>query len=1089
MRKNLFMKSMYRKPLLTLLMILLIALGSFMFVLRTVEFITVRSEINQLNSMFRSIGMIRSHNYFDDVSDAVKIISNSPYVRFTDNRVGIEGILLDMYTPNMGGMVHGLPRDQQGTVSEAIFTARISGIRMLSNVWEHGFQSLQYELDLIVDTVFAGASTLVVPRQRLTLTVDLPSSVFNELGWFRGGETYLFRAGRYIETTLGAVVIAREGANNPMHLLPLSETIMFLPRTHWPLNRDFTSVVGLEYLMTDINFLNHHQHAIYLQPTRDMSTLPIMQRSAAQVMSWPSIDRDNPFLINIIEGRMLTYEDYINHHHVAVISLGFASSRAMHGDGRLHVGDTIRVNIPITQQVAGLAPLQRDIIVRSDPQSATSDILELEIVGIFHDNVRNNPAWGLFHNTFVYIPESLIPDNLQLFPPPENVISGWTSQEYIPSIWFNFELYDARYEQHFMNVYGPKLNDMGFHLMLFEGRSQVFWAAVAPMILVVTFNAVLFWSVMLLVLMLVILIFLYQRFKDIAILRALGFSKMKLSVQLLLATFLYFFPAIIIGGLFGWIISMRVVDQTLTPLADIVIGFEPAVVLSWQWFFGIIVIIVLILLMLLLISFIMILKLPVLALLQGKKSKKDKNILIYSDISTENTMAMGSFTKTNNFTTQLNITLKNKVINLLRFTNKQLIRSKLKTIIVTSFIFTFIVMLGWLGESIIRTYYTIDAIYDATLIEGSIVKQDSDEHVPGRMFGDAIRRRTVDDILNSGFIKSYYLESVHARSFIIPDAENGIFPNNWYEMIDFDFGVSIDLNYNNFDFLFAVSDLPYFLNEHLFNRPGGFNIDFIDGFDINYDFTKSESTPDQIPIIISDWTAYRRGLSLGDAVFMAYTERNHISMNYFQGRIVGVHDGNLAITNLQDAAIIPMNVFNRLQIMQIYFTFNFIVDPIYNREIETVWGFINNAVGRNIAGLVPLRFIFNDQQLFTLTGIARQTFLFLQLIYPIALIVSIVLMLGLNLLLVLQNAKKAAILRVFGTKKYKTMNILLLEQCTMIIIGMVPSFVLLFILRMTFTTQFFFAVGMSFIAIFMGSCIGVFLVLNKTPLEMLQVKE
>lgn len=1066
-----------------------------MFVLRITEMLIIRVEINNLSRTFRSVGMVRPQNYWEDVSPAIELLSNSPYVGFVDVWHGVEGILLDFYTTDTAGMIHNLPREKQARVAEAVFTGQINSISLGSGVNAiTGRVDAIVRVQLTVQEVLAGPEFLVVPGQLLLISHRSPwvnYNYLNELEGIQEGASFLFKGARYIEFAppLGIIPSSR-GQNNPMIFTSLNDAgIWFIPASDVPDDHDFSHIYGLESLNDTMSFLDHHQRTVMLQPTRDMSALPIMQRDAAAMIGWQTLG-DSPFLFTLIEGRLLNYQDHTEQNHVAAVSLGFATHFHNTTGQRLHIGDTIRIGIPQEQYVSHTLPMFRDFAIRSVLPVEQVYTLELEIVGIYVDNARSAMQTGTFGNTFIYIPHSLLPDGLIIHPPSAGDVPGWMTDDYVPSIWFNFELSDAQHEQAFFAEYHQKIDAMDLELVLIEGRSQFFWATINPMLLVITFNAAVFGITLVLLTALVVVIFMQLNRKNIAIQRSLGFSKREIAFKLLLTKLFICTPPIIVGSIAAWTQAQLIASQTLEPLTEMIAGYTVNIDVHIAWLVLIIGAILILLLGLVLINLFYLYRLPVLEQLQGLTTRRKKEKVRFKKPQQDNEIVhhTGDAAYVSIRKKEYQYKRFYAVLSSLRFSYRNLSRSMIKTCLCIVFAFTFIFMLGWLNETVLRSQQAVDDLYLNTVIEGSVVQSNVMDTVDGRMFGEIIRRDTVNQLLQSGFIDHYYIEAAHFRSFILPMNDERIFPEHWHDIISYDITQPIHLNMDALDFMLSLNDLNVFLEDNLKGRPHGVSVQFESSFDAHDDFVFNTGEP--IPIIISEAIATRRGISLGDDVFIGYTLWSPSAWNAANARVVGIHDGNLSRALIQSSFIIPIAAFDEMMMgMGMYSTVRFTINPELNRNIDEVWTVLDEIVSNPRAGLLSLRLVLLDQQFFVIVGTASQVLLFLQLIYPIALVISFLIACGLSMLLMLQNAKKIAILRVYGKKKHKIYKTFFIEQVALNIVGLLFSLIILIAINVQFNTNVFLSFLIYFSGIFIGTLVSITQITRKTPLEMLQVKE
>jgi len=1163
---------MLRQPVRTGLLVILIGLASFAFFLRTVEFVTVQSEITELGRFYRTIGAIRAETYYADVSAAAEIIENSPLVGFVDRRKAVEAVLLDFNTPDTAGMINGTARDMQARIAESLFIGYINDIEFhdFRNVFVDAsgvaFATYSSVVDMnlhIVDHL-AGLEDFVTTGQQLRIwhqlyTVTIPLDSDDEfvrptsasatfIDDLEISGVYLFRGAFYVRGTPFGVGLQLPtlGGDDFMMLHPLIDEIYFLPaikaqgsdfyssmifdipemeellqdatpRNNFTirnviaqghLNNYFTFInedyflnqPELSSLVSEIEFLNYEHRTIQLITARDMNLLPEFQRGAPFRLGWGLGESGR--LFRVVSGRELTHSDYINEHHVAVVSTAFRSITG------LNIGDTFRVSVPLEQQISGVLPELNDIRVRTIPNSYDPEnYIELTIVGIYLDLAR--PWWlGTFGSSVVYVPFSVLPEGIVLNPPNEDAILNWSDSNHLPSSWFNFELASSLNEQLFIDEYAERLADLGFGLVIFESNSQDFWASVNPMLLVVRFNAYVFWAVLVLVLTLVVFLFLQQRRKEIAIQRALGFTKARLTLRIIFCAIIFTIPPALVGGYIGWEYALGLVNETLTPLSDILDGvygvtlnmmtisdlnvpeslhhffatdtFTPAIELSFTWYILFIAITLSLMLLLVFIGNMLIYRLPVLEQLQGTTAKK-----IAESSETPASQSFVDAVKLSIPKIKFAFSPVTKLINRLKFIFTHILRAPGKSILGVLIALFFILVFGWLSESILSSENTIDNLFDTTIVEGRVEQQQIAIGMGTLNFmpSNNISRGTIDSIRESGYLLNDSVEASHNRSFIIPKDDDGIFPENWAEAIGYDLTVSVDLNWWVFDNMFALNDLPAFIDEHTIDTPSAFEgiqIEFIDGFNIYTDFVH---TPGEvIPIIISESIAANRGVEIGDVVFIGYTPTNLVWLDHVTAKVVGIHNELIMRAGLQQSFIMPSDAFENILGRFIRYTaFSFTIDPIHNREISEVREFFSRALGQSL--------ILLDNILYSVIGIATQTLLLLELIYPIALWASIIIAGGLNMLLMLQNAKKAAIMRVLGTGKVRIMLFLVFEQFLITIFGVIPGILILLFIGVTFSYMLILAIIFYIAVTLGGAIIGVILIANRPPLEMLQVRE
>ena len=1087
MRKNIILKSMLRQPIRTGLLIILIGIATFAFFMRTVEYITVRRQLHELNQLYRTIGFIRAGNW-EDVSAAADIIENSPLVGFVDRRVGMEGVLKDIQNVDIAGMWRGMPNEYQLRITEAMFAARVEYI----NTDSEDFLWMQ----LGVYDVYFGYREHVVSGQgfwwiHMQLRLDL--STIDDTGFIyelEQGEVYIFRAAYYRSFAGLGIVLPRPWDNNPLYMRPL------FPDGRWVYHIEDTSTLGvrrgdafswppyeLAYegwrdnvpyeLRDEVAFFSHHHSAKNLMFTRDMSAMQQVQPGSL-TQSFNRETGEYGFVSSgnrIRYGRWLNYYDYQSANPVAAITWHFAFSRGV------RVGDTIAIHLPSQQQLIGAEGWFDLVSVLEEEYAHT---LEVEIVGIFDYFDGQNHQ--------IFLPLSLMPEGIGF----EWDVPGWNYPYHLPNDWFSFVLQNPRTEQEFMGRYRAQLIEMGLDIILFETGSAEFFAAIDPIILTITFNAIVFWVVLVLVLALVVFLFLQQRKKDMAIQQALGFTATRVTWRLVATVLVFSIPAIVIGGVMGWRIAHNAAEYTLTPLSYIIEGFQPAILLEYQWFGLLGAAVLVLLLAMVLVNGVRLAFVPVLSQLQGVWNRKLRNksaknpIPVISGLPWDSHNLgddgrIGVLPKQELATSGIK-----RLANSLRFISRQILRAPVKSALGLLVALFFVFVLSWLQESIMRAEQGLDDLYTYTIITGQVEPENPFEIHPQRYFGDVIRSHTAGLIRDSGFAENFLMESGHFRSFVIPYGD-GSFPRDWYEIIGYNRLIGMVYNTYTLDFLYAFNDIDIFMEDNYQAGIGGLEIEFTAGYG-PWDFVFTDG--ERIPIIVPEIVLARRGVAPGDDMLLAYTLDSPNLWRSVPARIIGVHNGSIARPNTQYAVLLPVDALeSMLRAITMFTTLSFTIDPAYNRDMIAVREYLDAIIVPAAAGLVPLRLVLSDQALHNLTGISRQTLLLLQMVYPIVLGASLIIAMGLSMFLMLQTAKSAAILHVVGTGKIKTAGMLLAEQFIVCLAGLIPGVVFLAVMGVVFSGAMLVTIGLYLAGMALGAVLGVVVVIKRPALALLQLKE
>jgi len=536
-----------------------------------------------MSSLFQTVGTLSHREGIAvDASAAVDIITSNPLVGFYDIRRGFEGNLVDMQNAYIEGSrylmaqwvtdyqitdhwyrdYHALlerttPREGfGGFVSGAsFFYGTVLNVEYI-DFWTHGHATPWYPphvlIQVRVDGAVLGYPERLFDGQIFHLRWDFPdpenphSSPFDDIVI---GEKYFFSSTFYF--MMGRLQMFRD---NMMKMVePLGDTgLYFLPAEEANLEEPG--------IARDMMFAEHTQSAVYLRTTRDMTAMADAQES---------LD-----LLTLRQGRFLDIDDYLNENPVVVINRRFAELRGV------SVGDTIRVNINEDQHmvyspyylVTGQSDsnpsalrltIFPDLGVLATPDSEVAVYLELEVVGIF-DLVRRRQittAWSSL-NKYMFIPDSLVPDTLKIATFDDN---------YIPANWFSFTLHNQRDTDLFLLEVREELAELGFYINFMGRDGSSFWAVSDVISMSTTLNLVLFSIVLLFVLILVVALFLWQRTKEYAILRALGRTTQNVFMQSTVALIFFGLPATILGSYAGWVYALDLSQESMSGFTQIII--------------------------------------------------------------------------------------------------------------------------------------------------------------------------------------------------------------------------------------------------------------------------------------------------------------------------------------------------------------------------------------------------------------------------------------------------------------------------------------------------------------------------------------
>ena len=585
--KNVFIKSMLRQPVRSMLLLLLITAASFAFVVRSVEYIVVRNRIADISEFFTSVGFLSHRDGITaDVSEAIEFLAENPYVSLHDRRRGFEGTLVGLHNACIHGSrywhssryysmlspfeanIHAdlMPRLRPidgfaGFVSgDSFFFGEVIETRfyMFPAWWDwHGTPHKMVYVR--VHHVLQGYPERLFVGQELRLRFDFPYGyeyTDSPLIDMKPGQLYLLRGTFYFQ--LGN--LQRDTRFITKFARPLDDAeLWYVPVT---LGEEVdTAALGINHRL---EFAHHVQSAVYLRTTRDMASLPYALEH-----------RD---IVSLTDGRFIDYDDYLNARQVVVVHRRFAQRRD------IAVGDTITVAVNAEQHlvyspyyvignIGDMDPHPVPITafpelgILSVPGGGPTVMLELEVVGMF-ELLRWRPIgtdWSSL-NKFMYIPDSLLPGDWGL----QSAHFGDIGADYTPALFYSFVLHDSRDEAAFLWDVRDDLAAMGFGVRFVSRDGSGFWATANIILLSITINLVMFASVLVLVLAFAVALYMWQRSKEYAILRSLGCSVKNIFIQSTTALLLIGLPAVAGGSIAGWFFAVGLTQDTIAGFSEIV---------------------------------------------------------------------------------------------------------------------------------------------------------------------------------------------------------------------------------------------------------------------------------------------------------------------------------------------------------------------------------------------------------------------------------------------------------------------------------------------------------------------------------------
>jgi len=418
-----------------------------------------------------------------------------------------------------------------------------------------------------------------------------------------------------------------------------------------------------------------------------------------------------------------------------------------------------------------------------------------------------------------------------------------------------------------------------------------------------------------------------------------------------------------------------------------------------------------------------------------------------------------------------------------------MVRASVKSILVILVIFAILLTQGWLQETIRRSEREINRLYETTYVFGQIVPSNPNIVVQHREGGDVITRQTLDEIVTSGLVEDIYFETSTPWALIANPNVDGMFP---FHIIDEIAGDGNDFDaWEHREFLnelIAIEDLDLFMSRHISSNVHGLGVLFGSEYDQTSFVYTDESLETPIPIIVSEEIMMANEFEFGGILSIGYRlNRNPALWEEMTVVVVGMHQ----IPQMPRTILLPLSAWEFAPGDIIGFTtLQFMVDPALNRELPVVRERIEEIITQSGAGFTALRLDLQDEELRFVVQTMEENVSLLWLLYPVVVIVSMLIAMGLSFFLTLQNAKNVAVMRIFGGTRNKIGIILWIEQLVLCLGGLMLGFGLLAVLNWGFgILEILGIAGLYLFSVMIGSAIGLFIILRHAPLELLQVKE
>jgi ABC-type antimicrobial peptide transport system permease subunit len=800
-----------------------------------------------------------------------------------------------------------------------------------------------------------------------------------------------------------------------------------------------------------IDILNENLRTLGIIATEDMSAIPRMQEASRYYY--------------LTAGRWLNHQDSLDGNKAIVVPECLARVRG------LELGDEIELTFrPLKDTYYGHIRDGIDSVLwRSYPTYKDTFI----IVGLYTQ--RGGCSY------FPYIPTgSLRPG-----------FTSSTQKQFGKVADYSFVLDSSRNQNQFIQDYKEPLQALGISLTFLENNGPAYWTAVDSIRRSSSADVLVFGLLMVAALSMGVFLYMMAHRRNYAFLRALGVPVKQANGQLILPLLLLGGLGIATGGLLAWNYALDQAQETLSILPTPA-GVFPSAELSPLFLAGLYISIFRVLAAFSWLGVFILSHKPVLELLQGRSARaagrqsRVRTIAKSQLIPSLSSNQAGMVDKAGSrpppaSVNQVEIAAGRKYTpsSLCRYVIHHGRRSSLKSILTLAIALGFILASGWLQQTMERSHAEIDRLYDTTVVKADLVPADP-LAVPSEASISAgqgfVYLTTIDNILNSGFVKSSILEA----------------DTNWFRIQTLD---------NQDKWMGPTRVYAYDSPETFYSSltdPG--ELVFASGWDKDLfakQWTPEDLQKEGVPMIFPSSILEQLMLEIGERVEV--TDR---FMNTYPGVIVGEYSGgrmttvNAIKTRLigPDLILIPLSVLVAMEGNLTTFTVaHFSLDPKMNRDLSQFISEMEQVINVSGAGTRELRFILWDEELRIVIDQLEKNMSLLKVLYPVVIAVSVMIAAGLCFLLLLQATKEAAIMRVLGTTQLAVRLTLISWPLILSIFGVILG---LGITRMLWMTSDLVAAaplltgaGLYLAGVLAGSLIAAILITNKKPMELLQVKE
>lgn len=738
----------------------------------------------------------------------------------------------------------------------------------------------------------------------------------------------------------------------------------------------------------------------------------------------------------LVDGRLLNRADDLTGNRVCVISQDLARSAG------LQVGDTLSVTL---WNLTSPGPS-----IRTDLEGKSLDQLEsvhedLNIVGIF----QSTTAWAESEGYcgIIYLPDSILP-------------AHYDRREIANNSWTSVVLKNADAENTFLLRYDDAFRALGWQFTFAPNGWSNFNDAARPLARSALTSALLFSGAGTVAFGLVLFLYLMFRRKELAILRALGCPGRRVVGQAALPLAMMIGIGILCGGLGAYRLGLRKAAEALARLSSEVplpVHFPlwkliPMLLIPWVvWMLAGLA------------GLRLLVRRPILSELQAQDGKRAAQRgqatdtlpgglqqLTLQGLSAAPTHAVTSPAKVQDpafprSKPSASPRTCRGIAWSLRWVRRHVTRQPLRLMLSICAAAGFLVGLGYLQGSIFSGMNRVDELYQRVQVSGQVL-QNSSEYIPG---GGILPSAVAQALEESGMLQ-HTTKTIGDITDLVSDK------------------TEVRLSQITLRGIWQLGDLP--------DAP---EVTWMDGASESAFFQASGTQT----VLLSWEVMDQLGLALGDTVAAVWPE--------FTGsfQVVGGFSGQMLDYNVLFNGSTLAALFDQHSHSYAYASYAFDIDPGQNRLLPA-FREQAEAIVQDCGEPAELILVLRDQELIQAVEPLERNVDLLRALYPAMQVLSVLVGAGLAVLFTLQSAREAAILRVLGCWRRRTLLLLLCRQLFPTLVGLLAGAAILATLPPPAgAAHWGFCLCLYLMGCLLGGLTSAAVTLRRNPLTLLQVKE